>query len=508
VDRRNFLQSMAGLGAATAGSAAGLLARPSDPPAYFGLHPFIDAHPEAVFIRKTVVARKNDLDGKKQEAFELAKRIFTLRHTPGIPLSHKFAIKPNLTATDGSGLRYAIITDPYVVEGLVAGMRQVGIGAESIYVRDGLWLDQPGIGYRDMAQRSGVHYDDSESRDPASKECPDGVVFRRTKYLGPFNYPDTHLLNVSKMKAHGMGLTLCVKNLQGTNAQPYLQFCGGLQWDIAQDFQPDARRHVDSLYAKHRQAGIPRWDTERGNWMEMWVHRTIDSYSLIRPSIMLNMIEGVYSQNGDGFRTGPGPNGEPEIFMTNMLIFGKDAFRVDIIGHWLGGHEPGNFGLFHLAKERGVSSALNPHNIPVYRWEDSGPKLAPLDQFARTPLTTTYLPMHGEPPYHLCNQPFAYPTEPHSACLSGHDLPGLRVLGQAKMGKGASSLLVEYNLPADGDAALEMYDMFGQRVGVLAQGWTRRGVHLADWNTQEAAPGLYCCRLMAEGVTLAQAAWL
>jgi hypothetical protein len=152
--------------------------------------------------------------------------------------------------------------------------------------------------------------------------------------------------------------------------------------------------------------------------MEMWVHRTIDSYSLIRSSILLNIIEGVYAQNGDGFSRGPGPNGVPEIFMTNVLIFGKDAFRVDIIGHWLGGHEPGNFGLFHLAKERGVSTALNPHNIPVYRWEDSGPKLAPLDQFARTPLTTPYLAKQGEPRFHLCNEPFAYPAEPVSASLS------------------------------------------------------------------------------------------
>ena len=71
----------------------------------------------------------------------------------------------------------------------------------------------------------------------------------------------------------------------------------------------------------------------------------------------------------------PEQGGVPEIFMTNVLIFGKDAFRVDIIGHWLGGHEPGNFGLFHIGKERGVSTALNPHNIPIYRWEDAGPKL-------------------------------------------------------------------------------------------------------------------------------------
>jgi len=508
VDRRNFLQSIAGLGAVTSGTGASLLARPSSPPAYFGLHPFIEAHPEAVFIRKTAVASKNDSDGKKRAAFELAQRIFILQHTPGIPLSHKFAIKPNLTATDGSGLTYAIITDPYAVEGLIAGLTQVGVDADSIYARDGLWPDQPGIGYREMSQRSGVHYDDSDSRGPAAKECPDGVVFRRTKYLGPFNYPDAHLLNVSKLKAHGMGLTLCVKNLQGTNTQPYLQFCGGYQHAIAQDFQPDAPRHVDDLYAKHRQAGIPRWDTGGANRMEMWVHRTIDSYTLIRKSILLNIIEGVYAQNGDGFTGGPGPHGRPEIFMTNMFIFGKDAFRVDIIGHWLGGHEPGNFGLFHLAKERGVSTALNPHNIPVYYWEDSGPKLAPLDQFARTPLTTMYLPMRGEPRYHLCNEPVAYPTEPHSACLSGHDLPGLRVLGQIQQGSGSSSLLIEYNLPADGHAALEVYDLFGQRVGVLTQGWIRRGMHLANWSTKEAAPGLYCCRLAAGAVTLAQAAWV
>jgi hypothetical protein len=194
--------------------------------------------------------------------------------------------------------------------------------------------------------------------------------------------------------------------------------------------------------------------------------------------------------------------------MANVLIFGKDAFRVDIIGHWLAGHEPGNFGLFHLAKERGVSTALNPHNIPVYRWEDSGPKLAALDQFARTPLKTPYLAKRDEPQFHLCDEPFAYPAEPVSACLSGDELPGLRVLGQAQPGMGPSSLLIEYNLPEDGHASLEMYDVFGERVGVLARGWTRRGVHVADWSTQGTTPGAYCCRLMANGVTLARAAFL
>jgi hypothetical protein len=229
---------------------------------------------------------------------------------------------------------------------------------------------------------------------------------------------------------------------------------------------------------------------------------------MVRSSVLLNVVEGVDAQNGDGFSGGPAPNGEPEIFMTNMFIFGKDAFRVDIVGHWLGGHEPGNFGLFHLAKERGVSNALNPHNIPVYRWEDGGPKLTPLDQFTRTPLTTVYLPKPGEPPFHLCNEPFTYPEEPVSACLTGHDRPGLRLLGQANLGKDGGTLFVEYSLPAEGQASLEVIDMFGERVGVLVEGRQTRGVHVAEWTRQGRAPGLYCCRLKTDGTTLSGAAWV
>ena len=123
--------------------------------------------------------------------------------------------------------------------------------------------------------------------------------------------------------------------------------------------------------------------------MEMWAQRTIDHYALIQPSVGLHVIEGIYAQNGDGFDGGPGPSGLPEVFMTNVLVFGKDAFRVDIVGHWLGGHEPGNFGLFHLGKERGVTTALDPKNIPVYAWEDDGPRLTPLDRFDRVPLADT-----------------------------------------------------------------------------------------------------------------------
>jgi hypothetical protein len=56
--------------------------------------------------------------------------------------------------------------------------------------------------------------------------------------------------------------------------------------------------------------------------------------------------------------------------MTNIVIFGKNPYLVDNVGHWLGGHEPGNFGLFHIAMERGKLGVINPMKIPVYEWQD------------------------------------------------------------------------------------------------------------------------------------------
>jgi hypothetical protein len=236
--------------------------------------------------------------------------------------------------------------------------------------------------------------------------------------------------------------------------------------------------------------------------MEMWAQRTIDHYALIQPKVGLHVIEGIYAQNGDAFDGGPGPSGLPEIFMTNVLIFGKDAFRMDVVGHWLGGHEPGNFGLFHLARERGVSTALDPRNIPVYAWEDDGPKLTPLDAFARVALATPYLEKPGEARFHMVNEPYAYPAEAKAACLSGGGRPSLRALGRAPSPDGRASLVAEYGLPAEGPASLEVFDSWGGRVGVVARGRLPRGVHAGAWSPERRAAGEYWFRLRADGVDL------
>ena len=102
MDRRAFLKTATGLGLASqALPGLALLGDEGAAPAYFGLHPFIEAHPEAVFIRRTHVSARNDSEAKRREAFELARRIFTRRDSPGQSPSDKFAIKPNLTAVRG-----------------------------------------------------------------------------------------------------------------------------------------------------------------------------------------------------------------------------------------------------------------------------------------------------------------------------------------------------------------------------------------------------------------------
>jgi uncharacterized protein (DUF362 family) len=115
----------------------------------------------------------------------------------------------------------------------------------------------------------------------------------------------------------------------------------------------------------------------------------------------LAMIEGIFGRDGNGFAIG-------QDYLTNLVMFSKDKFRLDIIGTWLGGHEPGNVHLFRIAKERGLSDTFNPWEIPIYEWIDGKAVPRKLTDFERTPLKTYYLQLPGEPEYHLVNEPFDY----------------------------------------------------------------------------------------------------
>jgi uncharacterized protein (DUF362 family) len=457
MSRRAFLKLSAAAGisvlAATYGRTSAGPSRPdhstdevkaTPAPRGVSLHPFLVAHPEAVFIKRTRVRVKTDAAAKQLAGEALARDIFVPAGSAGTgsPLPRQVAIKANVTGTSGQGSTpqgMGIITDRHFVEGLIEGMKGAGFAAGDLSLREGNWLkdgygagDLPASGYLEMAQRTGIHLRDfptgrditrmtldtlEEGTEVIWKDVPQGVVFKRIGYVAPYNQAGTWLLNVAKLKAHGMGMSLSVKNLQGMCVSPHVHFCEGVDKTLAhppairRDFQPDLAEHVAALHAQHLKAGIPRWNRPGRDWnsgygMEMWAQRTCDSLSVTSPGLCI--VEGIYGHNGNGFLKGPGPRGEAQDSMTNVLIFGKDPFRVDMVGTWLAGHAPENFGLYHIAKERELLTVLNPRDIPLYAWEDAGPRRATLSEFERVPLATDYLRRdyrgQREPLYHLVDE--------------------------------------------------------------------------------------------------------
>ena len=128
-------------------------------------------------------------------------------------------------------------------------------------------------------------------------------------------------------------------------------------------------------------------------------HKTCDHFQTVKPG--LSIIEGIYGRDGDGFGVG-------EDHLTNLVMFGQDRFRLDMVGMYLGGHEPGNVNLFRIARERGLIDSINPWEVPVYEWVKGEPVRRKLSDFTRTPLTTYYLQKANEPKYHLVNERFDY----------------------------------------------------------------------------------------------------
>jgi hypothetical protein len=416
--RRDFLRG----GAAAIGMAATapLYATTSrTPQAYFGLHPFIEANPKAVFIRRTHVAHKMDAAAKTQEGLRLGREIFVPLDRPGVPVTHRVILKPNYTSVRDRKRTLAdnwgTGTDPNFYEGLVLGLREIGLRK--------FWFieanDFPGWnhrGYLDINERLGIEMNEP-SRRPRNfrdgfemtwSKVPDAVVYQRIPHYAPVNEPDTWLLNIAKWKAHGMCLSQSVKNEQGLVVLPYVRFCSG--WPMVlgvpdfmkPDIHPEVEARVKRFFESHRKMGYRRYasqDSLGGIQQEIWAHKTCDNMSVLKTG--LSMIEGITGRDGDGFGTG-------EDHLTNLVMFGKDKFRLDIVGLWLGGHEPGNVHLYRIAKERGLSDTFNPWEVPIYEWVNGQAIPRKLTDFARTPLKTYYLRLDGEPQFHLVNEPFDY----------------------------------------------------------------------------------------------------
>jgi hypothetical protein len=478
----------------------------------FDLHPFIKAHPEAVFINLTSVKEKTDSKGIFDAASKLASEMF-VKTTNGKGFSNttKITCKPNWTCSGGGRNKdktsqLGINTDLNFIEGFLTSVKKKG--PQSYYLRECAcpqlweangWVDMAKRNNFDLRDLSSKNYWELEKDDLIFKKV-DGNVFKEVAFMAPMNAPDTFLINMAKFKAHQMGITASIKNLQGITGRKFHQFCGG-HFDIFksydqryhQFFQPDYMSNVAELHAKHKKAGIPRWDTVMdrppyggGIFMEHWVQRMLDSYSATPTGI--NIVEGIYGRDGDGFAGGP-HDGKAMDFMSNNVIFGKDAFRVDIITHWLAGHEPGNFGLFHIGIERGLSNVLDPFDIPVYLWENGQAKLVKLDSFKRTPLLTYYLRKNNdglnEDKYHMVDEPFNYSSW-KTGKITQSEVPSVKALGTDSGNK----VVMEVSVPEKGDVYMDILNRNGEVVWRLHADELEPGKHQVVWDGF-SSPGLY-----------------
>jgi len=527
--RREFLKTitMAG-GAGAVKPIESLASRYQTSACFFNVHPFIESNPDAVFIMKTNVDVKTNHDGLKSAGKAFANSVLVPSDS-GVPISSLIPIKPNITYVTWTGTpandaeyRMGVITDPWFVEGMVESLKSLGVAGNQITVLD-VWNDATNRklnGYEETTQRQGVNMNPAVTTVSSLGangvtwvDVPDGVFFRKIPYIFPVNAPNSWLLDVAKFKAHGMGITLCCKNIQGTIAKNYQEHCSRYDGKMSIDYahaNPNWSADIGANYTRHKTNGIPRWDkpgTSGGIWMETWASRCLDNNSVTKAG--LHVVEGVYGRDGDGFLNGPNKgtkltSGEAWDYMSNIIIFGKNQIYVDIIGHWLAGHEPGNFGLFHIAKERGLSKRLNPANIPVYEWKADGTAaLTPLSSFTRTPLLTYYLQRDysggTEAKYHMCNEPYTYPTE--ATGVDEETRPQAFVLHQNRPNPFNPTTTIEYSIPRGGNVRLEVYNSTGQLVDVLADGHMAAGSHMAAWNTTGKASGTYFYRFRYGGLT-------
>jgi len=523
VTRRDFLKKAALAGSAAMFNVHKLRGMRLDP-TYFGLNDFIENHPDAVFVLQTAVDVKTNTTAIRDVGHQLGKTLFVAKSGPAnaYPVTGTVNVKPNITswAWDKAPIEQTmgIQTDPYFVEGIVSSLNDLTIPSANVYIREANYFAQEADGqwYSDMAQRTGVNLKQMApiaQLNPADirwVDVPNGVWYKRIPYLWPVNSPDTCFINIAKFKSHSMGMTLCSKNQQGTNASPYVRHCtawgSAISGVDANDVVTDAFTNIKSNYDRHK-ASIPRWKTLDGDsgagsagglWMETHASRCLDNNSVLSP--LLNIIEGVYGREGP-FVSGPSPAGYGIDVMANVVIFGKNARHVDLIGIYLAGHEPGNFGLYHLALERGLSQYLNPRDIPLYEWKlDGSATLTPLDNFTRTPIRTLYLPQPGEETYHMVNQPYDYTAtsvvaKPHAATE-----PDAFALSQNFPNPFNPSTSIQYYIPQSGNVRLEIVDVQGQVVDVLVDGYMSAGDHLQVWNSARRASGTYFYRLLFGGL--------
>jgi hypothetical protein len=518
--RRDFLKTAAVIGAGSSVKPVNALSIfGKNSAGRFDVHPFVEEHPEAVFVMKTNARNTTDARSKKSAGELFSHSVMVPVEKGGIPLTHMIPIKPNLTASMWDNQSFplefghGIVTDPFFVEGVIEGMKDLGLAGNQFMMRE---VNGPECfgprGYTAMAERTGADIRDlgTDVREMPSENIqwtrvPDPMFHKKLPYLWPINAKDTFFLNIAKFKTHFIGLTLTCKNHQGSVGSKYQRFCHG-ELGFKYNYEHlvrNAQEKMRKLYQEHVDMGYPLWEQghtigQFENRTEIWANRTLDNVSATKMGLCI--VEGIFGREG-AFHTGPNPPEhndkgihEAKDYMANIIIFGKDPILVDNVGHWLGGHEPGNFGFFHLAKERGMTSVIDPRKIPVYTWDRGDAVRTPLDKFTRTPLRTDYFAkgQAGNSPddYVMLDQPFDY-SKIDEDVPSGKFEPGVRILDNARPSPANPYISFEYTVSKPGYTRLDILSESGETLGIIVNGYQQTGPGCAAWDITGRSSGSY-----------------
>lgn len=357
------------------------------------LQPFVDEHPEAVFIWRTQMASMDEYTPERLAevgrcvARDLLRRVPEPSHAPQ---RQALVVKPNICGgpregEDPSAWRHqpGESTNVDVVRGFLEQLGELGATPDRITLTEGRsGLDLTHIfrysGYEYMCERLGVELMNN-GRDPYGPddlnwaELENSVVFRDIPIVRPVNDPGVDLISIATMKAHPLALTtLAVKNLQGLVAYGYKHFCHGLEvlekgedWytpEVLSHFHSDLRATLEPLCHQHQQDD-PTWTLRD----ELYANRACDNLLALHP--MISIVEGVVARGGTGYRRG-------EDLLANTLVAGINPVHVDAVATYLMGQDPNRPNYLRVAAERGFGTR-DPFAVEAYLMTSDGPEPCP-----------------------------------------------------------------------------------------------------------------------------------
>ncbi len=515
--RREFIRDSA-LAAGLISLQPGKLFAKSALTEYFGVHPFIEAHPNAVFILKTNIDSKTNSSAMLQAAKEFGNSVFiplTLE-SGGIPTTYKIALRPNLTdRTDSSVSSQGVQSDVNFVEGIINSIVDLGVQTNQMYIREANSENLINNSlFDEMATRTGINLKITSSN--YSKMSPsdlnwvtvtDGEFFNRIPYLFPYGTTDSYLINLAKLKSHWVGITGCSKNLQGSIAKDYVRHCTpiglGFYNAIATDLKSGGKQTIVNNYKSRRDSGFPRYqkiyanDAEAMNdWegpirVESWMPRCFDNNKTLKAG--LHILEGIYSREGAIVAEQPADFKE---LLTNIILFGKNQFAIDVVATYFAGHEPGNFAFFHNVFQKGLAP-LNPAEVNIFEWSLQGDAIEKkISDYERFQLRTEYLAKPDESIWHMVNEPFDYTNYVfQNTSVQNIDKPAIKMLQPNYPNPFKERTSIKLELPTDGHIRLDISDIQGRVIDVIKEGFVHKGSYMFTWNTGNQPSGIYLCRL-------------